>query len=200
MAAQTADEEQFDVLSEKRVPTGTTAPRSIVHATGLYHAAVHVWLYYPHEGGLVLVQKRASCKDSWPDRWDISSAGHLSAGDSSLEAAVRECEEELGLSFSPDRFRLLFTHLEELSSVQRGKPFINNEFNDVYLVTLTDEEFRKYQPGSPSVKLQTSEVSDIKWIPVHELKRLLLESDPSIVPCSNFASYGRLFDFLHCPP
>lgn len=35
----------------------------------------------------LLLQRRADCKDSWPGLWDISSAGHIAAGDSSLITA-----------------------------------------------------------------------------------------------------------------
>ncbi|THU52719.1 hypothetical protein C4D60_Mb10t06870 [Musa balbisiana] len=80
--------------------------RSLVHRDGDYHRAVHVWIYSESTQEL-LVQKRADCKDSWPGQWDISSAGHISAGDSSLLSA----------------------------SVINNGNYINNEFNDVYLVT-----------------------------------------------------------------
>ena len=57
-----------------------------MHREGDYHRAVHVWLFAERTQELLL-QRRASCKDSWPDLWDISSAGHISAGDSSLITA-----------------------------------------------------------------------------------------------------------------
>jgi hypothetical protein len=60
--------------------------RHLVHADGDYHAAVHVWIYVESTGELLL-QKRADRKDSWPGLWDISSAGHISAGDTSLITA-----------------------------------------------------------------------------------------------------------------
>jgi isopentenyldiphosphate isomerase len=60
--------------------------RSEVHRDGDYHRAVHVWIYSESTGELLL-QRRADCKDSWPGQWDISSAGHISAGDSSLFSA-----------------------------------------------------------------------------------------------------------------
>ena len=59
---------------------------SEVHRDGDYHRAVHVWIYSESTGELLL-QRRADCKDSWPGKWDISSAGHISAGDSSLFSA-----------------------------------------------------------------------------------------------------------------
>ncbi|KAL1063420.1 hypothetical protein V6Z11_D13G141400 [Gossypium hirsutum] len=57
-----------------------------VHRDGDYHKAVHVWNFAERTQELLL-QKRADCKDSWPGLWDISSAGHISAGDSSLITA-----------------------------------------------------------------------------------------------------------------
>lgn len=60
--------------------------RGAVHHDGDYHRAVHVWIYAECTQELLL-QKRADCKDSWPGQWDISSAGHISAGDTSLISA-----------------------------------------------------------------------------------------------------------------
>lgn len=61
--------------------------RTDVHRDGYYHRAVHVWIYAESTQEL-LIQQRASCKDSWPGLWDISSAGHISAGDSSMISAM----------------------------------------------------------------------------------------------------------------
>lgn len=149
-----ATTEYFDILDESGALTGRTAPRGQVHSEGLYHKAVHTWLFVPTTGELLL-QKRAACKDSWPDWWDISSAGHLSAGQLSADAAVRELHEELGVLLPRERFQYLFTHLEKLSSIQKGKPFINNEFNDVS-ARVADEHVaccpvRSSRPPPPAV-------------------------------------------------
>lgn len=42
---------------------------------GDWHRVAHVWLYVMDTKELLL-QKRCSFKDSWPGKWDISSAGH----------------------------------------------------------------------------------------------------------------------------
>jgi len=52
------------------------------------YRTVHVWLFVESTQELLL-QKRADCKDSWPGLWDISSAGHISDGDTSLMTARR---------------------------------------------------------------------------------------------------------------
>ena len=111
-AAAASGEEHFDVLDASGALTGERRARSEVHRLGLFHRAVHVWLLAPASGE-VLLQLRAACKDSWASRWDVSSAGHVSAGETSLPSAVRELREELGLALPPERFRLLFTHLAQ---------------------------------------------------------------------------------------
>jgi hypothetical protein len=56
-------EEHFDIVDPvSGQPTGEVRPRSQVHAQGLYHRAVHVWLWAPSRGELLL-QRRAACKD-----------------------------------------------------------------------------------------------------------------------------------------
>ncbi|KAK9096585.1 hypothetical protein Sjap_022082 [Stephania japonica] len=59
---------------------------SLVHRDGDYYRAVHVWIFAENTQELLL-QRCADGKDSWPGLWDISSAGHISAGDSSLVTA-----------------------------------------------------------------------------------------------------------------
>ncbi|TXG75108.1 hypothetical protein ES332_1Z015100v1 [Gossypium tomentosum] len=82
--------EYLDVLTKigKKIgkKIGGSKPRGDVHRNGDYHKAVHVWIFTESTQELLL-QKRADCKDSWPGLWDISSAGHISAGDSSLITA-----------------------------------------------------------------------------------------------------------------
>ncbi|TYH40012.1 hypothetical protein ES332_D12G217200v1 [Gossypium tomentosum] len=124
--------EYLDVLTKTGKKTGVSKPRGDVHRDGDYHKAVHVWIFAESTQELLL-QKRADYKDSWPGLWDISSAGHISAGDSSLITAQRELQEELGVILPKDAFELIFIFLEEC--VTNNGKFINNEYSDVYRVT-----------------------------------------------------------------
>ncbi|PWA41592.1 hypothetical protein CTI12_AA552640 [Artemisia annua] len=143
--------------------------KSAVHRDGDYHRAVHVWIFAESTQQLLL-QKRADCKDSWPGLWDISSAGHVSAGDTSLITARRELQEELGVTLPNDAFELLFVFLQEC--VTNDGKFIDNEFDDVYLVTTLDPI------PLEAFTLQESEVSAVKYISVEEYKHLLANGDP----------------------
>jgi len=88
------DAEMFDVVDEEDRVTGR-AERKEVHARGLLHRAVHVFVV--NRRGEVLLQKRSRFKDMHPGVWDSSAAGHLDAGENYAAAAVRELEEELGI-------------------------------------------------------------------------------------------------------
>lgn len=90
-------EEFFDVVNAHDEPVGR-ARRSEVHARGLLHRAVHVFVFDEH--GRVFVQKRSMKKDCSPGLWDSSCSGHLDAGEDYDDAAVRELGEELGLTIT----------------------------------------------------------------------------------------------------
>ena len=55
------------------------------------------------------LQKRALTKDSFPGRYDTSSAGHIQAGDEPLKSAMRELKEELGIAAKPEQLQFVDT-------------------------------------------------------------------------------------------
>jgi len=88
-------EEEFDVVDDdNRVVR--QASRADVHAQSLKHRAVHVFVF--NSRGELLLQKRSHLKDLCAGKWDSSCAGHLDAGESYRECAIRELNEELGLA------------------------------------------------------------------------------------------------------
>lgn len=61
--------------------------RGDAYGDGDYHRGVHVWIF-AESTQLLLLQRRADSKDSRPTgQWDVSSAGNISAGYSSLVMA-----------------------------------------------------------------------------------------------------------------
>jgi isopentenyldiphosphate isomerase len=99
-------EEWFDVVNE-RDEVIRRATRREVHATGLWHRAVHILVFDAE--GRVFLQKRSMLKDLSPGLWDSSCSGHLDSGEDYDTAAVRELAEEIGVRIEapPERwFRL----------------------------------------------------------------------------------------------
>lgn len=81
----------------------------MVHEDGDIHGTVHIWIRRKTEKGYdLLLQKRSKEKDSFPGCYDISSAGHISAGDEPLETALRELEEELGSKQNQNNLKSMY--------------------------------------------------------------------------------------------
>ena len=88
--------ELFDVIDSKGNPAGQIVSREKAHAEGIPHRTAHIWIIRKKEGRVqILLQKRSQNKDSFPGKFDTSSAGHIQAGDEPLESALRELKEEL---------------------------------------------------------------------------------------------------------
>lgn len=99
-------DEWFDVVNDRDEVIGRET-RRVVHATGLWHRAVHVLVF--NRAGEIFLQKRSMLKDLSPGLWDSSCSGHLDSGEDYDTAAVRELGEEIGLKVDrvPERwFRL----------------------------------------------------------------------------------------------
>lgn len=179
---QNMPEEFLDVLDSNGSPTGVAKPRSEIHKAGDWHRAVHVWII--NGQGELLVQKRSLNKESNPNKWDISVAGHLSAGETSGATALKEIKEEMGLVVSKAKLQLLFRLTQQ--KVLNNGTYLNNEFNDVYLL--------KHDLDSSQAKFQVEEISEIKWIKVSELERVLQEQDQNYV--QHDEEYAELIKFL----
>ena len=90
--------EMFDVRTPQGDPTGEVKERSAVHRDGDWHGTAHIWLVRRREGRIeLLLQKRSRTKESFPGCYDTSCAGHLSAGDTFLEAALGSLKRSWGL-------------------------------------------------------------------------------------------------------
>ncbi len=89
--------ELFDLYTREGAPLGIRKPRAAVHRDGDWHRSVHIWVWGTLDGAPHLVfQRRARGKDTWPGALDVAVTGHARAGES-IEATLREAEEEIGL-------------------------------------------------------------------------------------------------------
>lgn len=86
-------EECVDVLDENGNKTGIVKTRKEVHTTGEWHKVAFVFVV--NSNGEIILQKRSAEKSTNPNKWTASASGHLTAGDSDIEGALRELEEEI---------------------------------------------------------------------------------------------------------
>lgn len=148
--------EFFDIVDQAGEPTGEIVERSAAHAGGIRHRTSHVWLVRRHGGRLqVLLQKRSHDKDSFPDRWDISSAGHIPAGDTWIPSALRELKEELGIDASPEQLIYVLCYPKHCAREMYGRMFRDNQVSSVF-VMVCDLPEAGFTP-------QPEEVSEVRW-------------------------------------
>jgi len=160
-------EELFDVCTPEGLPTGRSVPRSQAHREGLWHRSSHLWLV--DSKGRILLQRRHPGKQTDPHRWDIAVAGHLSAGQTPLEAVVREAFEELGLVLLPSS--LTFLQATPKQYVEPG--FVDREWQHLF-AGVWDGELS-------SLVLQPEEVVDARWMALDQYRQRIEAGDPDYV-------------------
>ncbi|MFP4072264.1 MAG: NUDIX hydrolase [Desulfovibrionales bacterium] len=95
------DLELIEVVDRRNRPL-MALPREDVHRQRLLHRSVLILVFDRHNR--LYIQKRGLMKTLYPGRWDVSAGGHVLAGESCLDAALREVQEELGVT--PERLVL----------------------------------------------------------------------------------------------
>ena len=121
-------DELLDILDRDGNLTGTTVMKSKAHSEGLFHATVHVW-FYTLEGELLL-QQRGKNKETHPLLWSVSVAGHIGAGEEIDVSAIREIEEEIGLTVEKE----LLEKIGVFKSVQKhNEHLVDCEFQHTFL-------------------------------------------------------------------
>lgn len=153
-------EEYIDIATREGDLTGASVLKSEIHKKGLYHHTVHLWLYTFE--GKILLQQRAATKIICPLLWDVSVAGHIDAGETQLQAAVRETKEEIGLTLFENDLQKIGV-FKCFQSYPNG--IIDNEFHNTYIA-----EF-----NTPIKELipQPEEVEALKLVSFKEFEQLL---------------------------
>ena len=126
-------EEMIDVLNAKTgEKTGEIISKKEAHKRGVWHGSIHV-LIVNQEKTKTLLQKRSAEKDLYPNMWDISVGGHISAGEDDLTSATRELKEELSIDASKIKIERKGRIIENLTN----NGVISNEYVSVLLSTPT---------------------------------------------------------------
>ena len=157
-AAELVNEEIFDIYNRDGEYLGKQR-KAVCHSKnpGFYHKPVWIWII--NDKNEVLVQKRAAVKKNHPNKWDMPSAGHVVAGESSIDGAIRETLEELGVETKESDYKFICEYIDDHSW----------EIAQVYLLKLNLE--------SNNFKLQEEEVSEVKWLSYDEFKKLFYSDD-----------------------
>lgn len=173
----------IDILDADGKLTGSKAMKSEAHAKGLWHHAVHVWVF--NSKGEVLLQERALNKESFSGLWDISSAGHIFAGETPDEAAARELEEELGIKVKQGDLKKLKVIRSEIET----KPdFHNKEFCHIYLL--------RFDGDAKKLKIQKEELAGVKFMSLDDFKSELNDNEKCRAYVPNKAYFFGIIEAL----
>lgn len=151
--------EKWDLYTKYRKKTGKEQIRGEKIPQGFYHLVVHVWIR--NRKGEYLISQRSGSRPTFPLMWECVG-GSVLMGESSIEGALREIKEEVGLDLKPETGTLLFTKL-------RGTDFKYEckEFNDIMDVWLFE-----YDGDLHLEDATTDEVADCRWMTVSEIRKL----------------------------
>jgi isopentenyl-diphosphate delta-isomerase len=153
--------EYFDLVDEHDTVIGRR-PGSECLEKGLLHRAILVFL--TNSRGEVYVQKRAKDALFCPGYWSASVTGHVSSGETYLQAAKREIKEELGLN----------CELTELGKFVTPKWKMGDR---------TEWEFITVFQGSSSAQITLSDESEEgRFVSWEEFKRLVESQPESFTP------------------
>jgi mutator protein MutT len=141
--------EYNDIYDEKRNLTGRTHLRGTPWNPGEYGLVVCVWVY---DGKGHLLMTRRAPEKSFAGTWE-NSGGAAKAGETSLQAIVRELREETGICAEPGEFELFCTDRDKTA------------FYDFYCL--------KKEVSLEEIVLQPGETDAVKWVTFAEIHKMI---------------------------
>ena len=139
--------EWFPVVEQSGIVVGRSARDYCHSGQKPLHPVIHIHIV--DRFGRIYLQKRSMKKDIQPGKWDTAVGGHVSYGESILEAVFREASEELGL--------LAFNPIYVTSYVFESP--IERELVNVFAAV-----------GSFDLKPDLDEVDEGRWWPISEIE------------------------------
>ena len=173
-------DEIVDLLDDSGNIIGTQS-KNVAHKTGAWHKSVHIYLINNKDE--ILLQFRSANKNIYPNIWDISVGGHVGAGEDTKSVACRELQEELGISCDPEDLTFLTTTKEILKTGE----YISSEFVDSFFLCKNITEL--------DIKIQQSELSDIKFIKFCDFVQMVKNKDKILFP--HYEEYSKVIPILN---
>lgn len=172
-------DELIEVLDEKGNKTGQVKTKREIKKDGNYHRAIAVLIISDNK---ILLQKRNSTKKVYPNLWSLFVKGHVQAGETSIEASIREINEEIGITIKENELTYLYTIKEETNN----QGYMENIFYDTYIL--------RKKIKLDDIVIQEDEVSEVKYMDINDVYNSIQNNSESFVP--NKEDYKRIFEYL----
>ena len=148
--------ELWDLYNERRELTGRDHIRGEEIPRGYYHLVVHIWIR--NSKGEYLISQRSADRPAFPLMWECVG-GSVIKGEDSLAGALRETQEEVGLTLSPEDGKLVYSVV--------GRIINGVRFSDILDVWLFE-----YDGPVSREQATTHEVAQVKWMTKAQIKGL----------------------------
>ena len=143
--------ELWDLYTRDRIKTGETHIRGVPLPNDRYHLVVNVWI--KNSESKYLISRRSKTRISNPLKFE-PVAGSALKGETSIDAAMRETKEEVGVDLDMSMGKL----------VHAGVRKKLNAIVDVWLF--------KYDGEVDLKNATTDEVESVKWMTKNEIYKL----------------------------
>jgi 16S rRNA (adenine1518-N6/adenine1519-N6)-dimethyltransferase len=164
----------IQIVDSDDKPVGSATIQE-AHTKGLIQQISRIMI--EDEQGNILLQKRSANKGLYPGRWDNSVAGHVDAGENYNQAALREMEEEIGLS------GIELQELGHFYTEFKADWRILNQFQTAY---------RAVVPRGTAFRLEADEVEAVQWFTRQEIADLIA-NHPEKVTNGLLAVFKRFY-------
>lgn len=153
--------ELWDLYTEDRKLTGKEHIRGEKLPENMYHLVVHVWI--KNSKGEYLISQRSASRPTFPLMWECVG-GSVLKGESSIDGAIREAKEEVGVDLLPDNGKLIFSKNRKIIDRKR--------FNDIVDVWLF-----QYDGDVTLNNATTDEVKQIVWMNKNQILDLFKQNE-----------------------
>ena len=150
------DAEIWDLYDENRELLGKDHVRGEQLPIDGYHLVVHVWIR--NSKGEYLISQRSANRPTFPLVWECVD-GSVIKGEDSLQGALREVKEEVGVDLLPEKGHVI---LSDINKIEFGK--VVNKIVDVWLF--------EYDGEVDLSNATTDEVAQVAWMNRSQIKEL----------------------------
>ena len=150
------DAEIWDLYNENRELLGKDHIRGEQLPIDGYHLVVHVWIR--NSKGEYLIAQRSANRPTFPLVWECVD-GSVIKGEDSLQGALREVKEEVGVDLLPEKGHVI---LSDIKKIEFGK--VVNKIVDVWLF--------EYDGEVDLSNATTDEVAQVAWMNRGQIKEL----------------------------
>lgn len=111
-------------------------------------------------------------------QWDFAGSGHVDADETTMQALIRECKEEIGITVAPKDLR--FAHLAHRVGQNGARTYYDIYFIvDIFI-------------GLPSIK-EADKCADLQWFDINRLPEdMIALRKEALALCLNSVLYSEV--------